>query len=301
MPRTRRLDYPGAKHHLMCRGARRAPVFHVPGARAIFLELLAELPARFGLAVHAYALMGNHYHLLVTSPEGGLAGPMQRLDQTFTQRLNSLHAWDGPVFRGRYTDVLVCEPAHWSWLLAYVHLNPERAGMPERVSDPLWTSHPAYLGHHRLRRWLDVREHLDAHGNEQGYAEWLAAVSGGRVAAPEGFLPETPVTGMRVVPVPQVSRDPRQLLAMLEGVAGRSIPRGQSRDPLALVAAWWLGFNGVRQIDSAALLRVERTAMTRRSARLLALVDDDPLVASWMAALSGIDPRSAVPRSRTAA
>ena len=207
--------------------------------------------------------------------------------------MNHQHGWDGPVLRGRYTDVLVCESAHWEWLLAYVHLNPERVGSKHRVADPRWTSHAGYLGDHPLRQWLDPSEHLGILGGEQAYARWLTEVSGGNVPAPTSFLPERPASGMAVVPVPRVGNTPQQLLGQVENVVGRAVPTGRSSDPVVAIAAWWCALNGARQVDAAKYLHVDRSTMSRRQDRAIALAKQQPHVAGWMAALSGMDPRDA--------
>jgi len=100
--RRKRVDYPGAWHHVMNRGARRAPIFAEESDCGELLRAVGETVARFGVEVHAYALMPNHYHLLVRSMVGNLSRAMRHLNGVYTQRINSAHGWDGPVFRGRF-------------------------------------------------------------------------------------------------------------------------------------------------------------------------------------------------------
>lgn len=276
----------------MSRAARREAVFEVPGARALFLEILATLPARFGIRLHAYALMGNHYHLLATSPPGGLPPVMQRLDQVFTQRLNGRMGWDGPVFRGRYHDVLVADDAHWQWLLAYVHLNPDRQGLPHRVTDPTWTSHAAYVAHHPHRRWLDVEPMLAGFRDARAYAAWLDDVAVGRIAPPAGFDPRHTVDGLAIVPVPSVGAQPLALIVQVQRVTGSEVPLGRTNAANASVAAWWLRANGVSVVDAAGALGVASSNISRRVDRALRDAREDPTVAGWMAALAGRDVRS---------
>ena len=97
MARTRRIDFPGAWHHVMGRGARRESIFRDEGDCLIFLESVEATVNRFGLEVHSYALMPNHYHLLVGSVRGNLSRSMQKLLSSFVLGLNRCHKWDGPV------------------------------------------------------------------------------------------------------------------------------------------------------------------------------------------------------------
>src|SRR5688572_1964032 len=107
MPRTPRIDFPGVRHHVMNRGARRAPIFVNDLTCGAFLDVLGELPERFGVVVHAYALMPNHFHLLLETPRGNLSRAMKHLEGVYSQRLNATYEWDGPLFRGRFRNEVV--------------------------------------------------------------------------------------------------------------------------------------------------------------------------------------------------
>lgn len=102
MPRKPRVDFPGAWHHVMHRGARRAPIFRTDRDVLRFLRVLDETVSQFLIEVHAYALMPNHYHLLVRSVHGNLSPAMRHLNANYTQKANRVHRWDGPLFRGRF-------------------------------------------------------------------------------------------------------------------------------------------------------------------------------------------------------
>ena len=135
MPRPLRIAYPGARHHVMNRGARREPVFYDDVSRNTFITFLAELPERFGVLIHAYALMPNHYHLLVESTQGRLSDGMAFLGSRYTQWVNAVHPnWDGPLFRGRFRSKEVVNEQHWHYLPIYLHLNPLRSQLAMRLS-----------------------------------------------------------------------------------------------------------------------------------------------------------------------
>ncbi len=102
MARKWRIDYPGAWHHVMHRGARREAIYDDERDCILFLDLVGQTVNRFGLEVHAYALMPNHYHLLVRSVKGNLSRCMQHLNGSYARGFNSRRTCDGPVFRGRF-------------------------------------------------------------------------------------------------------------------------------------------------------------------------------------------------------
>ena len=113
----------------MNRGARREPAFTDADHCIVFLDLLGEVVRRFELEVHAYALMPNHFHLLVRSVRGNLSRCMQQLLGRYTQALNLKHGWAGPVFRGRFKNQVVSESEHLQIVVPYIHLNPVQAGL----------------------------------------------------------------------------------------------------------------------------------------------------------------------------
>mgnify|MGYP002641360695 CR=1 FL=1 len=156
MPRQPRIDYPGAWHHVMNRGARKEPTFLNSEHCSLFLGELGRVVQRFGLEVHAYALMPNHFHLLVRSVRGNLSTCMRHLLGSYTQVLNLKHGWDGPVFRGRFKNQLVLESEHLQVLVPYIHLNPVRARLVLEPSSSLWCSYTDYVGISRPPEWLST-------------------------------------------------------------------------------------------------------------------------------------------------
>jgi len=107
MPRPQRIEYPDAYYHVMNRGRGRQAIFHNEAYYQTFLETIKEASSRFGMEVHAYCLMGNHYHLLIKTPLGNLSRCMRHVNGVYTQRYNRLKNTDGSLFRGRFKAVLV--------------------------------------------------------------------------------------------------------------------------------------------------------------------------------------------------
>ena len=132
------------------------------------VRTLAEGSVRSGFRVHAFALMSNHYHLLVETPQGNLSRGMGRLQNAFTRRINVRHGLWGHLFGGRYEAILV-EPGACFWaLLDYIHLNPVRAGIIQEkdgLESYVWSSLPHYLGPARKRpQWLETAEGFEVCG-----------------------------------------------------------------------------------------------------------------------------------------
>ena len=147
MPRSLRLEFSGAFYHVMARGNRRETIFHDDDDLRFFLATLAEACGMTGWRVHAWVLMGNHYHLFIETPEANLVAGMSWLQNTVTRRHNVRHMAWGRLFGDRYKAVLVdgADPFHYRTLADYIHLNPVRArlvrpGMGQSVLDYPWSS-----------------------------------------------------------------------------------------------------------------------------------------------------------------
>lgn len=129
MARKLRLEYPGAIYHVINRGNYRSWVFETQGAKQAFEACLFKACARSGWILHAYVIMGNHYHLAIETPKGNLVAGMQWLQATFANRFNRLRKVNGHLFQGRYKALLVEEGDALGMLCDYIHLNPVRASL----------------------------------------------------------------------------------------------------------------------------------------------------------------------------
>jgi len=129
MARKLRLEYPGATYHVINRGNYRKWIFKEDSAKAAFEDCMLEACGRHGWLLHAYVVMGNHYHLAVETPLGNLASGMQWLQSTFANRFNKLRNERGHLFQGRYKALLVEAGDAFGQVCHYIHLNPARAGI----------------------------------------------------------------------------------------------------------------------------------------------------------------------------
>lgn len=173
----------------MSRGARRAPIFKSNDHCVLFLDCIDEATAKYDLGVLAYALMPNHFHLLVRSPESGpvLSRAMRFLLSRYAQRVNQIHDWDGPIFKGRFKSQLVARDARLIFPLAYIHLNPLKAHLVADLEAEAWTSMREYLGLDPLHRWLDVDFVFDLVGDEEFIRAMTMALLVGEEEWPDGM------------------------------------------------------------------------------------------------------------------
>jgi putative transposase len=185
VPRSIRIEYPGAFYHVMARGNRRAAIFHDEADRRFFLQTLGEACAMTGWRIHAWVLLSNHYHLLVETPEANLTKGMQWLQNAFTRRFNTRHRLWGRLFGDRYKAVLVEGEVgyYYETLLDYIHLNPARCGLvrPQRKQSLLdypWSSvaQGYALPPGKRPGWLAAKDGLAAFGcadTAKGRRRWV--------------------------------------------------------------------------------------------------------------------------------
>ena len=170
MGRQARIEYEGAIYHVMSRGNHQQPTFRSDQDCELFLKTLGEACDRTGWRVHAYVLMGNHYHLLLETPEANLVAGMRWLQSTYTKRFNVRHKEWGHLFQGRYKALLVDSEAgtYFSTVASYVHLNPVRVKgydfSHHRLEDHVWSSYPSYQDRSLRPDWLSVDRVLGSLG-----------------------------------------------------------------------------------------------------------------------------------------
>ena len=153
MARLPRLTLPGQPHHVIQRGNNRQPIFVDHEDRQILLGLIGEHAARQQVALHAYVLMDNHFHLLATpSTSEGLPQWMQAVGRRYVRYFNDRHGRTGTLWEGRYRSTLIQTDRYFLACMAYIDLNPVRTGMVADARDYPWSSYGHYAGlrHDRL-------------------------------------------------------------------------------------------------------------------------------------------------------
>jgi putative transposase len=147
MPRPPRLELPGVPHHVIQRGNNRAACFFGEADRRFYLKCLARSAARRGCQVHAYVLMTNHVHLLVTPSEpGAIAAMMQDLGRRYVRVINTVHARTGTLWEARYRSSLIDSESYFLTCQRYIELNPVRARLVSQPGAYRWSSHSHYAG-----------------------------------------------------------------------------------------------------------------------------------------------------------
>ena len=171
MGRKHRSDYAYAFHHVFNRASARRMIFRKREHCHTFLNTLEQVIKADNIEVHAYCLMGNHYHLLLRTPKANLAEAMHRLGGMFTRRHNRAEKMDGPLFRGRYRSKIVGHDDYLRQLCRYIHRNPVAAGIITRPEEYEWSSYrayafgintPSWLTRHELPNYFPGPNHLNA-------------------------------------------------------------------------------------------------------------------------------------------
>jgi hypothetical protein len=183
------------------------------------LEVLGELPERYGVRVHGYVLMKNHYHVLLETPERNLSRAMQWLNLSYSMWFNRRHGRAGHLFQGRFGSVIVEDDRAFAEMARYIHLNPVRIkglGLDKRqrrankvaVLTPAptvqevrrrlkmlrsyrWSSYGAYVGTRRAPDWLYQKTVLRACGGAR-IKEQQEALRRYTEEAIRSGLPESP-------------------------------------------------------------------------------------------------------------
>ena len=171
MGRPLRIEYPGALYHITSRGNERRKVFKDKTDRITFFNILKDYHDRFGILVHSYVLMDNHYHLILETPKGNLLKIMHGINSRYTINFNRRHKRTGHLFQGRYKAIIVDKDAYLIPLSRYVHLNPVRARMVEKPEQYRWSSYRGYIEKGKKDNWVEYSWVLSKFGQKRKRAE----------------------------------------------------------------------------------------------------------------------------------
>ncbi|CAB1076703.1 hypothetical protein D1AOALGA4SA_4498 [Olavius algarvensis Delta 1 endosymbiont] len=198
MARPLRVEYPGAFYHVINRGNAGEDIFINNRDRKKFLEYLEKACERFEIRIHTYCLMTNHYHLLIETPQPNLCRAIKWINDSYAVYFNRKRQRRGHLFQGRFKSILVDADEYLKQLSRYIHLNPIRAKMVEKLSAYPWSSYPAYIDPKKTPTWLETDFMLSlfdkrrkvAAGNYRKYCEnhHMAEVENPAVNLVGGFI-----------------------------------------------------------------------------------------------------------------
>ena len=206
MARLARVSVPGYPYHVIQRGNNRQRIFATDADRVLMCDLLSENATRFDVAIHAYVLMDNHFHLLLTpSTADGLPKMIQAVGRRYVRYFNDVQQRSGTLWEGRYKSALVQTERYLMACMVYLDLNPVRAGLVSRPQDHRWSSHAHYagvcndrlvtphalvweLGNTPFARESRYRELVQAGVTERQRAVLGQAVTNGWVAGDSSFI-----------------------------------------------------------------------------------------------------------------
>lgn len=146
MGRPLRIVIPGMAYHVMARGNEGKNIFREDGDYKKLLSIFKDASDRYIFKLYAYTLMSNHYHILVKLEQPNLSAAMQYINTRYGIFFNRKYKRIGHLFQSRFNSVIVEHGPDLLEVMRYIHLNPLRAGLVEKLDDYLWTSHNHYRG-----------------------------------------------------------------------------------------------------------------------------------------------------------
>lgn len=175
MPRQARLDGAGVLHHVMARGIEQCLIFRDDGDREDFIGRMSELVSKQAWLIYAWALMSNHFHLLVRTGKGPLSRNMRALMSGYAGYFNRRHNRAGHLFQNRYKSIVCEEETYFLQLVRYLHLNPLRAGIAKGIHELdsyKYSGHSAILGAVE-RKWQETDDVLERFSDKRKIARRL--------------------------------------------------------------------------------------------------------------------------------
>jgi putative transposase len=169
VPRSPRLFNPDGIYHLATQGSDRRPLFLFDRDREVFLDRLSRAVERFQFLCLAYCLMGNHYHLVVQTPDERLSKALRELHGGYSRDFNRRHGCSAHLFRNRFLSREVDSDGYLLTVCQYVVLNPVRAGLCGDPADWRWSSYRATAGIETAPSFLSEDRLREAFG---GSANW---------------------------------------------------------------------------------------------------------------------------------
>ena len=173
MRTTWRSQWPGGYYHVYNRAARRLKMFADGANRTYFMWLVARAARKFGLVGIAWALVANHYHLLLKGTGLALGKMMQEVERLYATRYNEQIGFNGALFQGRFGSTWLPDMEAVAYVSRYIHANSLDEGVDPEVY--AWSSARSYLGEIPVPEWMDAQPVLAEVGGRDAYRAYLRA------------------------------------------------------------------------------------------------------------------------------
>lgn len=156
---------PGGFYHVLNRGNNKQALFRNAGDYVFFLNLLETASKKWPFKVHAYCLMPNHYHLFMETTEGHLSRPLHLVNRAYAAYFARKYEFTGHVFQGRFKSLMVEKEGYLLTLSRYIHLNPIKAKLAQKLEDYSYSSYACFMGLRSKPNWLDIETTLSYFGS----------------------------------------------------------------------------------------------------------------------------------------
>ena len=185
MSRGLRIEYDGALYHVMNRGVGRMSTFRDDDDRKRFLSFVEKTVVDGDIAVLAFCLMPNHYHLLCSTPHGGLNRWMRSINGGYARAFNQRHGRVGHLWQGRYKALLVEDGQYMLECSRYIHLNPNRGKLTRPTERYRWSSYRNYVGGPTVVDWIERQPILNSVGGDaKQYRAYVESGKGEKQLSP---------------------------------------------------------------------------------------------------------------------
>lgn len=275
--RPLRVEFEHALYHVHARGNERASIFRDDRDRLRLLAGLGQVVERYGWICHAYCLMGNHFHLLVETPNANLSLGMRQLNGVYAAYFNRRHGRVGHLFEGRFKAWLVEKDAYALGVARYIVLNPVRGGICDHPRDWRWSSYRATAGLEPAPPFLTIDWLLDqlspdraeAHRRYAAFVDEALGTDSALDPLGDLYFATRRFVEATHPPEPHSPEHPRAQRYASRPELGNLIAAGSDAEIGRAVHR-----HGYRLVEIASYLRIHPSTVTRRLQRFDASVRD---------------------------
>lgn len=172
MGRKIRIEYENAFYHVFSRGNNKKNIFKTVADKRKFLGIIGEAYCKYGILIHSYVLMNNHYHMIIETPQANLSKAMQYINFAYANYFNYTNQAVGHLFQSRYKALLINKEEYLLPLSRYIHLNPVKANYTRDPENYTWSSFKSFLQDFNYK-WLIKKILLNAIGGKEKYRKYV--------------------------------------------------------------------------------------------------------------------------------